>query len=318
MFRVTREIKFCFGHRLLGYQGKCRQLHGHNGRALFTVNARGLDRMGMATDFANIKRTMNAWLDANWDHRSLLHRDDPLFGALTERGEPVVGLPVNPTTENLAKLLFDQAHALGVPVEQVVLWENDMSCAAYSAGDGAATLLDEAEEPATGISSCGPLRVRRPTDDFVPPAPVGGPYYVTREIKFCFGHRLPEYAGKCRQLHGHNGRLLLTVAAAELDAQGMATDFGRIKETVQRRLDAEWDHAMLLRRGDPLAELLRRHDCAVVELDVNPTTENLARTIHEAAAAAELGVVSAQLWETDLCAASYAPSAGADRATFGR
>ncbi len=307
MFRVTREIKFCFGHRLLGYDGKCRQLHGHNARALFTVGAGKLDRLGMATDFARIKKTMNAWIDANWDHRSLLHRDDPLLGALQAAGEPVVGLPVNPTTENLARLLFDQALALGVPVEQVVLWENDMSCAAY-ATDGAATLQDDADEPAShGASSCGPLVSRRQGEDSIPGAPAGGPYFVTRELKFCFGHRLHNYDGKCRQLHGHNGRLLLTVEAAELDAMGMATDFGRLK-TVQRWLDAEWDHAMLLRRGDPLVELLRRHDCAVVELDANPTTENLARIIHETAAAADLAVVSAQLWETDLCAAGYAPA----------
>ena len=34
MFRVTKEIHFCYGHRLLNYDGKCRHLHGHNGRAV--------------------------------------------------------------------------------------------------------------------------------------------------------------------------------------------------------------------------------------------------------------------------------------------
>ena len=37
MFRVTREIFFCYGHRLLNYEGKCRHLHGHNGRAVITL-----------------------------------------------------------------------------------------------------------------------------------------------------------------------------------------------------------------------------------------------------------------------------------------
>ena len=37
MFSVTREITFCYGHRLLDYDGKCRYLHGHNGRAVITL-----------------------------------------------------------------------------------------------------------------------------------------------------------------------------------------------------------------------------------------------------------------------------------------
>ena len=37
MFRVTREIDFCYGHRLLRYDGKCKHLHGHNGRAVISI-----------------------------------------------------------------------------------------------------------------------------------------------------------------------------------------------------------------------------------------------------------------------------------------
>ena len=37
MFRVTRQIDFCYGHRLLNYEGKCRYLHGHNGRAVIVI-----------------------------------------------------------------------------------------------------------------------------------------------------------------------------------------------------------------------------------------------------------------------------------------
>ncbi len=42
--RVTREITFCYGHRLLEYNGKCRHLHGHNGRAVITLSAATLPR----------------------------------------------------------------------------------------------------------------------------------------------------------------------------------------------------------------------------------------------------------------------------------
>ena len=46
MFRVTREIEFCYGHRLLNYAGKCRYLHGHNGIAIITIEGSELDDRG--------------------------------------------------------------------------------------------------------------------------------------------------------------------------------------------------------------------------------------------------------------------------------
>src|SRR6185437_11353099 len=55
MYRVSREIAFCYGHRLLNYDGKCRHLHGHNGRAVITLQGAGLDRCGMLVDFGEIK-----------------------------------------------------------------------------------------------------------------------------------------------------------------------------------------------------------------------------------------------------------------------
>mgnify|MGYP003412694764 FL=1 len=50
-FRVTKEIHFCYGHRLLDYAGKCRHLHGHNGKAVVTLETAELDRLGMVIDF---------------------------------------------------------------------------------------------------------------------------------------------------------------------------------------------------------------------------------------------------------------------------
>src|SRR5689334_9940679 len=55
MYRVSREIDFCYGHRLLDYDGKCRHLHGHNGRAIITLEAPSLDARGMLVDFVEIK-----------------------------------------------------------------------------------------------------------------------------------------------------------------------------------------------------------------------------------------------------------------------
>ena len=129
MFRVTKELYFCYGHRLLNYGGKCRHLHGHNGRAVVTVEAAGLDALGMVVDFGDLKRVLGGWIDETLDHKMLLHRDDPVLPELRRLAEPFVTLDVNPTAENIAKLIYDQAHRLGLPVIEVTLWETETSFA---------------------------------------------------------------------------------------------------------------------------------------------------------------------------------------------
>jgi 6-pyruvoyltetrahydropterin/6-carboxytetrahydropterin synthase len=131
MFRVTREIGFCYGHRLLNYDGKCRHLHGHNGRAVLTLEAPRLDALGMVVDFSRIKNVVSTWIDEALDHRMLLRRDDPALPFLRQQGEPVFVMEVNPTAENIAKLIYDFAAAQGFPVVEVRLWETDTCYATY-------------------------------------------------------------------------------------------------------------------------------------------------------------------------------------------
>jgi 6-pyruvoyltetrahydropterin/6-carboxytetrahydropterin synthase len=131
MHRVTKELHFCYGHRLLDYDGKCRYLHGHNGIAVITLESQTLDRLGMVRDFSEIKRIMQHWLDSELDHKMILQRDDPAVPLLRQLGEPIFLLDVNPTAENIAKLIFDQARRLGFPVAEVSLWETPNSYATY-------------------------------------------------------------------------------------------------------------------------------------------------------------------------------------------
>ncbi len=135
MFRVTREIDFCYGHRLLDYAGKCRYLHGHNGRAVIAIEGEKLDHRGMVVDFSDIKGAVSTWIDDNLDHRMLLRRDDPAVAVLQEMGEPLYLLDENPTAENIAKLIFDQANTLSLParIVEVHLWETPKCFATYSA-----------------------------------------------------------------------------------------------------------------------------------------------------------------------------------------
>jgi 6-pyruvoyltetrahydropterin/6-carboxytetrahydropterin synthase len=131
MYCVTREIRFCYGHRLLHYDGKCRHLHGHNGLAVLTLQADRLDPLGMVMDFTRIKNLITAWIDDTLDHKMLLHKDDPALPVLRQLGEPVFVMDVNPTAENIARLIYDHAFAQGLPIVEVQLWETDHCYATY-------------------------------------------------------------------------------------------------------------------------------------------------------------------------------------------
>ncbi len=156
MFRVTREIDFCYGHRLLHYEGKCKHLHGHNGRLEIVIEAASLDERGMVIDFTDIKRVVSAWIDQELDHRLLLHRDDPLVPLLREQGEPVVVMEENPTAENIARLIYRQAAGQGLPVVEVRFWETPRCSASYcpagAAGHNSVGVGIAAEG---GASGCG-------------------------------------------------------------------------------------------------------------------------------------------------------------------
>lgn len=132
MYSVTQELPFCYGHRLLQYPGKCGRLHGHNGVARVTLRAPALDGQGMVADFDEIERSLRSFLDQRIDHRLLLHRDDPAAPALRAAGEEFVALEVNPTAENIARLIFDHARSAGFPVVEVQLVEQQGSIAAYA------------------------------------------------------------------------------------------------------------------------------------------------------------------------------------------
>lgn len=131
MYRVCQEIDFCYGHRLLNYSGKCRHLHGHNGKAVIVLENSALDARGMLVDFADIKRSLCAWIDSELDHRMILCEADPAVPHLKSLGEPMLLIRENPTAENIARMIFEHARAEGFPVAEVSLWESSRSWATY-------------------------------------------------------------------------------------------------------------------------------------------------------------------------------------------
>jgi 6-pyruvoyltetrahydropterin/6-carboxytetrahydropterin synthase len=132
MYSVTKRIEFCYGHRLLDYDGICRHPHGHNGLVEVEVRSGELDKRNMVCDFSDIKRVVKGWIDRDLDHKMLLRRDDPLVKALEQLGEPVYLCESNPTAEHIAKIIYQHAASEGLPVVRVRLWETPTSFAEYA------------------------------------------------------------------------------------------------------------------------------------------------------------------------------------------
>ena len=132
LYQITKEISFCYGHRLINYNGKCANLHGHNGVAAITIESAKLDELGMVMDFSEIKTTISKWIDETLDHRMLLHKDDPILPHMRQLNELVFVMDKNPTAENIARIIFDYANSKGYRVTDVKLWETPSSCATYS------------------------------------------------------------------------------------------------------------------------------------------------------------------------------------------
>mgnify|MGYP006282915327 CR=1 FL=1 len=131
MYHVTKQIDFCYGHRLCNYEGKCRHLHGHNGRVEIELCGDTLDQRGMLADFGDIKRLVKQWIDENLDHRMILKYDDPAVDFIQSHNEPVYIIDENPTAEAIAKLIYQRAQQMNLPVCSVTLWETPDSCAVY-------------------------------------------------------------------------------------------------------------------------------------------------------------------------------------------
>ena len=131
MYSVTKRIEFCYGHRLLDYDGICQHPHGHNAVAEIEVGAGELDSRNMVCDFGDIKRIVKGWIDKELDHKMLLRHDDPLVKPLQQLGEPIFLLDSNPTVERLARLIYDFTSQQGFPVVRVTVWETPTSFAEY-------------------------------------------------------------------------------------------------------------------------------------------------------------------------------------------
>jgi len=123
MFALKIRENFEAAHRLPGYPGKCNRLHGHNWQVEVEIVGEKLDKLGMLVDFVVVKQTLKNILD-EFDHL-YLNELPPFDGGL------------NPTAENLAKLIFSRLEASdifppNVELSAVTVWESEHSCVTYA------------------------------------------------------------------------------------------------------------------------------------------------------------------------------------------
>jgi 6-pyruvoyltetrahydropterin/6-carboxytetrahydropterin synthase len=138
---------------------------------------------------------------------------------------------------------------------------------------------------------------------------------ITRRLEFDAGHRLPNHASQCRNVHGHRYAIEITLAAAVVEEagaadEGMVMDFGDIKRIAHEKLVERWDHAFFVHRDDKtMVDFLAAipgHKTVVLESV--PTAENLARCAFRILEHAyrdrfghEIRLVKVRLYETPNC-----------------
>ena len=136
MTTVTKEVTFDSAHLLTGYEGLCRNLHGHTYRLFASVSAEP-DGRGMVVDFKRLKELVKSEVVDRFDHSFMYDANSgtecELASFLEARGLRTVKLPFCTTAENLARYFFELL-AAHVPVSSVRLFETPTSCAEYSRG----------------------------------------------------------------------------------------------------------------------------------------------------------------------------------------
>lgn len=124
MISAVRYHDISCGHRVVGHEGKCRYLHGHNYRIhFFCQSDYGTDSVGRVVDFGVIKSELCQWLENNWDHRMLIWKEDPILSDLLKIDQSIQVVPFNPTAENMALHLLTEVCPrllpLGVECHQI-------------------------------------------------------------------------------------------------------------------------------------------------------------------------------------------------------
>lgn len=136
-------------------------------------------------------------------------------------------------------------------------------------------------------------------------------YSVTKTFRVSCGHRLSKHPGLCKNFHGHNLKIEVTVSSRTLDENGMVIDFSSLKKEIEG-IVTDWDHALFLNVNDiEWAEFMKQKEMKVVIVPGEPTAERMCSelfiTLREKMRSLErpVHIKRVRIWENDDSMAEY-------------
>ncbi|MGS0525911.1 6-pyruvoyl trahydropterin synthase family protein [Zobellia nedashkovskayae] len=144
--RITKQFNFETGHALYGYDGKCRNVHGHSYKLSVTVIGRPITntshvKQGMVIDFGDLKKIVKEEIVDQFDHATVFNKNTPhveLAKELTDRGHSVILADYQPTSENMVIDFSKKIKArlpVNISLHSLKLQETDTSFAEWYASD---------------------------------------------------------------------------------------------------------------------------------------------------------------------------------------
>lgn len=144
--RITKKFNFETGHALFGYDGKCKNVHGHSYKLWVTVIGTPIEdtknvKLGMVIDFTDLKKIVKEEIVDQFDHATVFNKTTPhveLAKELKERGHHVILVNYQPTSENM---IVDFAERIkgrlpqGIELFSLKLQETESSFAEWFASD---------------------------------------------------------------------------------------------------------------------------------------------------------------------------------------
>ena len=146
VIRITKDFRFETGHALYGYDGKCKNIHGHNFKLSVTVTGSPItdkshSKYGMVIDFSDLKKIINEEIIDVYDHATVFNKNTPHIeeaNFLSSRGHKILEVDFQPTSEmmvlNFAKIIASKLPD-NIKLHSLKLQETDTSCAEWFASD---------------------------------------------------------------------------------------------------------------------------------------------------------------------------------------
>jgi 6-pyruvoyltetrahydropterin/6-carboxytetrahydropterin synthase len=144
--RITKQFNFETGHALYGYDGKCKNVHGHSYKLSVTVIGKPIKdtsnvKYGMVIDFSDLKKIVKEQIVDVFDHATVFNKNTPhieLANELQKRGHDVILVDYQPTSENMVIDFSNKIKNLlpeNIKLHSLKLQETETSFAEWYAED---------------------------------------------------------------------------------------------------------------------------------------------------------------------------------------